>query len=142
MYRFMQVLAMVFMLGLATAAGAYQTELKDDYQIKISTITTVALTKQQVRDAVLSGGLAHGWALKSEAPGRLVLELEHRGKYRVEIAVSYDETQYSITYVSSDNLRYSETADGARMIDNAYYRWLSSLTKAASTALRNVRAAP
>jgi len=121
--------------------SAYQTELKDDYQIKIATVTPAALSKQQVRDAIIAGGLAHGWALKSETPGRLVLELEHRGKYRVEIAVSYDETQYSIAYVSSENLRYSEGADGARMIDNAYYRWLSALTKAASTALRNTRSA-
>ncbi|WP_374514999.1 hypothetical protein [Niveibacterium sp.] len=141
MNRLPQILALVLVLCMSPIAHAYQTELKDDYQIKVATVTSVALSKQQVRDAILAGGLAHGWALKSETPDRLVLVLEHRGKYRVEVAVSYDETQYSITYVASDNLRYSESADGARMIDNAYYRWLSALTKAASTALRNTRPA-
>lgn len=141
MNRLPQILVLVLTLCLSPIAHAYQTELKDDYQIKVATVTSVALSKQQVRDAILAGGLAHGWALKSETPDRLVLVLEHRGKYRVEVAVSYDETQYSIAYVASDNLRYSESADGARMIDNAYYRWLSALTKAASTALRNTRSA-
>lgn len=141
MHRLARLIFAVLLTGLSAAASAFPTELKDDYQVNVSSLTSATLTASQVRDAVVGGALAHGWALKSESPGRVVLTLNYKSRYKVEIAVSYDETHYSIAHVASENLQYADTADGVKMIDNAYYRWLSAITKAASAAIRNAQPA-
>ena len=136
MNRIVRALFLGGALSLPAVSIAYQAELKDDYKIVLTSPDAANPSLQQVRDAIVTGAASHGWALKSETPGRLVLALEHKGgKHRLEVAANYTEAGYQIEYLSSDNLKYAKASDGSQVIDSAYYRWLSSMAAATRKSL-------
>lgn len=140
MKRRLFALTLAGALAAPVPALAYLTELKDGERINVTTMVSAPVTATQVRDALVNGAAAHGWTLVSETPGRLVLSLMHRGgKHKLEVAAVYTESEYRFEYISSENLKYAESADGSRVIDNAYYRWTASITRTAGQLLRGER---
>ncbi|MCX9157647.1 hypothetical protein OPU71_16085 [Niveibacterium sp. 24ML] len=140
MKRSLLALSLCCALAAPFPAQAYLTELKDGERISVASMVSAPVSAAQVRDALVNGAAAHGWMLVSETPGRVVLSLMHRGgKHKLEVAAIYSESEYRFEYLSSDNLKYAQSADGSRMIDNAYYRWTASITRAAGQILRGER---
>ncbi|WP_407331327.1 hypothetical protein [Enterovibrio sp. 27052020O] len=74
-----------------------------------------------VKQAILASGADRGWVMTETSPGVIRGELFVRS-HRAVIDVLYSDKSYSIDYVDSENLKYS---DGK--IHRNYNRWINNL---------------
>jgi hypothetical protein len=70
-------------------------------------INTDSVTLEQVRDAVIRAGASLGWIMVKQQPGVVRGTLRLRTHVAI-VDVSFDTSSYSIEYVDSTNLDYSE----------------------------------
>ncbi|MCC6641523.1 MAG: hypothetical protein IT386_10215 [Deltaproteobacteria bacterium] len=75
-------------------------------------------------DAFRRAGAETGWQIQPVAPGELEGHLTVRGRHFAVVTISYDRTQFSIVYKSSENLLY----DGIHIHRN-YNRWVLALAQ-------------
>ena len=85
--------------------------------------TPVALNLQskQVKSAIYDSAIDRGWLVSEIKPGLLRAELYVRSHHAV-IEIPYSDKFYSILYVESENLKYT---DGK--IHRNYNRWINNL---------------
>ncbi|MFK7955472.1 MAG: hypothetical protein AB8B96_05195 [Lysobacterales bacterium] len=81
------------------------------------------LTTQRVEQAILDGMAANNWRVRSRQTGIVVAELDV-GRQQAAIEIAFDETQYTIEYVSSKNLDESTSGRG---IHPNYNKWVQEL---------------
>ena len=75
----------------------------------------------------------------SERPDGLLLTRSVRGKHEMSVLLSGDEKGYTVRYVSSRNLLYSDhdrTGRPARVIHHHYNAWVRELAAGVNSALR------
>ena len=75
----------------------------------------------------------------SERPDGLLLTRSVRGKHDVSVLVSADAQGYTVHYVSSRNLLYSDhdrNGRPARVIHHNYNAWVRELAAGVNSALR------
>ena len=89
-------------------------------------IYTDSVTLGEVRDAVIRAGASLGWIMVEEEAGLVRGTLKLRSHVAI-VDVAFDTSEYSIDYVDSTNLDYSE-ANGT--IHMNYNRWIENLDKA------------
>ncbi len=120
-------IAVTAMAVLATPAQAGRSApLVNPPAVAIPASAGKALTEVEVRDAIVKGGAAKTWMLKSEQPGRLVLAVDVRSRHAAEVAITYDAKSYRVEYLSSVNLNYRKTETG-EVIHPTYLRWIKGL---------------
>ncbi len=84
---------------------------------------------QQVGDFIQSMAEGRGWQVKRTSPGVIDATLvRHEGKHTVDITITYTSDSFSIYYVTSSNMNYSER-DGVRRIHPNYNRWIDFLRR-------------
>ncbi len=84
-------------------------------------------TVQQVGDFIQAMAEGRGWKVKRTSPGVIDATLVRReGKHTMDITITYDTDSFSIYYVTSSNMNYSER-DGVRRIHPNYNRWIGFL---------------
>lgn len=116
-------------LSVALHSGAAMARTADMYDApKVLAASSVPLDARQMRDRIVAGSQALGWAVAHEEPGQLELSYDKQGKHQVTVSVRYDPTGYKIDYVRSFNLNYVEQ-DGVRKIHPNYNRWILNLIK-------------
>ncbi len=76
-----------------------------------------------VRAAILASAKEHSWVVKADAPGRLTLQLDVRGKHQVVVEIPYDARGFEIVYVSSTNMKYEKRGENEYIHPN-YNRWI------------------
>ena len=89
-------------------------------------VTTAAagqLTEEQVRSAIVRAGIALGWKMRDEGPGKLAATIALRA-HTAEVEITFSPKQYSIIYKNSTNL---DAADG--QIHKNYNGWIQNLTR-------------
>ena len=79
------------------------------------------LTMKQAEAAIIRGGAARGWQMRTVSPGRLVGTLKIRAHTAI-VDIAYDTKTFSITYKDSQNLKY----DGTNIHSN-YNGWVTNL---------------
>jgi hypothetical protein len=102
------------------------------YNVKESMVTspaTNAVTKEQVRAAIIRAGGALGWIIKDEGPDKLSGTLVLRTHTAV-VDIPYSPEKYSIVYRSSINLNEK----GGKIHKN-YNGWIQNLNKGINTQL-------
>lgn len=99
-----------------------------------------ALTADQVKQAIVSGGAKHEWTVAGEQPGKLQLKYNKQGKHEVVVDVTYDATGFLIRYAGSTNMKY-ESKEGIQMIHPFYNTWISNLSRSISTEASRLSAA-
>lgn len=82
-----------------------------------------ALTREQVKAAIIRAGAGLGWVMKEAGPGKLTANLAVR-KHTAEVEIPYSPKSYSIIYKNSTNL---DAADG--QIHKNYNGWIQNLSK-------------
>jgi hypothetical protein len=92
------------------------------------------ITREQVRDAIVRGGMKAGWHMREDGPDKLLATYVSRGKHTAVVSIPYDEKSYQLNYASSVNLR---AEDGA--IHRNYNRWLNNLTMYINNELNMIR---
>ncbi|MGF1748700.1 hypothetical protein [Vibrio cionasavignyae] len=79
------------------------------------------LTAEQVKSAIIAAATAREWVISEPKPGVLKATILVR-THEAEAEIPYTNKYYSITYVSSKNLK---AADGE--IHRNYNRWINNL---------------
>lgn len=121
--------ALALVLALALQSTAAMARVADLYEApRVLSTSATPLEGVQMRDRIVRGGQALGWAVTLEAPGVVELTYDKNGKHQVTVAVRYDTAGYEVTYVRSFNLNYAEV-DGVRKIHPNYNRWVLNLIK-------------
>ena len=66
------------------------------------------VTKEQVKDAILTGCKGRHWTTEEKDENTISARLISRSKYKVYIDIVYDASGYKIEYVDSVNLNATE----------------------------------
>ena len=90
------------------------------------------LTLAQVKNAIKQGAAVRKWIAKEKGPNEFEVTLFNRG-FVVVVNITYSRSSYSITYVSSQNLK----AQNGR-IHRKYNGWVSNLNNDIQRALYEV----
>ncbi len=114
--------------AVAPAAQARTSALMDPGKIALTPPSGQTTSAAKVRNALVLAGLARGWTLADDQPGRLKLSFNKGDKHRVTIKVSYDDRSFEIRYVDSYNLNYA-LKDGQAQIHPNYNRWVNNLAQ-------------
>ena len=117
-------LLMVFALAGCTTAPILNVD-----NTAVSSASGKALTRDQVRSAIIRAGSALGWQMKDEAPGMLVGTI-HLRTHTAVVAIPYSTTSYSIKYRSSTNLD-----ENGGTIHKNYNGWIQNLTRGINAQL-------
>lgn len=115
--------------GLAVARSAEMLQLGRQ---TIVTPDGQPLSVDAVRKAILAGGARHGWKPVGDQPGVLTLEADS-GQHQAVVDVAYDAQGYQITYKSSANLNFEQTATRTT-IHPKYNKWLADLDSSIRSA--------
>jgi hypothetical protein len=96
------------------------------------------LTKERIRQSIPLLAAIKDWKLVSESEGRVELTRTVSNKHRMNVEVTYDQNGYSIRYLDSVNLLYTDGGQetrgrGLRAVHKMYNVWVREL----STAINN-----
>ena len=81
------------------------------------------VTMKEVKTAIFRSGIELGWVMRPVSEGKIHATLRLR-KHTAESNITYDTKSYSITYLNSSGLKYS---DGK--IHKNYNGWVQNLDK-------------
>jgi len=120
--------AAVFIVAFAAVACAPVPIMNVD-EAPVVTASGKALSKSDVRAAILRAGSGLGWIMKDEDPNTLVGTLNLRTHSAV-VEIPYSQRAYSIKYRSSVDL---DAADGK--IHKNYNGWIQNLQRSINANL-------
>lgn len=104
--------------------------------IQILTATGKTPSMNDVKTAIVRGGLAHDWQITPDGDGKLVASINVRNKHFAKVNIVYSPTSYSVTYRESTNLEY--TPGATPLIHPNYNRWVDTLIKDINGELRRL----
>lgn len=111
----------VMMLSTLALSGCKSAPVYNVNNSPIITIDDKKITSKNVRNLILRAGLELGWVMNPISDGEIQATLNLR-KHSAVVRINYDAKSYSINYVSSSNLSYS---DGN--IHSNYNGWIQRL---------------
>lgn len=97
--------------------------------LSVMTGSGQALSKDQVRQAIMAAAGNKQWSVSGQADGKMNVTLNVRGKHTVVVEISYTPTAYSLIYRDSSNMKYT-VQEGVPMIHPFYNRWVNDLREA------------
>ncbi|MBI3897959.1 MAG: hypothetical protein HY308_06640 [Gammaproteobacteria bacterium] len=129
------IFAFVALTLSSTAAFATRAVEIEDREVPIVSVSDKALTQAAVKKAIMIGAQTHSWQIKKDAPGKIQLHLDYKGREQLTVDVAYDTKKYVIKYVDSELLKYKDHGDGRRTISGHYARWVQNLVTAINAEL-------
>ncbi|MBW9461320.1 hypothetical protein FHC49_08125 [Kluyvera sp. EC_51] len=90
---------------------------------QVRSVVAAGHTTDQVKHAILHAGVQREWLMSESAPGTIKATQSTNGHVAI-VNINYTSTSYSISYVSSINLK----ASGGKIHKN-YNRWVRNLDK-------------
>lgn len=81
---------------------------------------------EDLRRAIFRAGISRGWTMTDEAPGVISAKFIKRDRYVISTRIQYGTDGYSISYVDSQNMDYSDQ-DGK--LSRKYTQWVNNLAK-------------
>ncbi|HRN77130.1 hypothetical protein [Ottowia sp.] len=118
------LLSITLALAACTAAP-----IQNVTEAPVATASGKALTKEQVRGAILRAGAALGWQMRDENADTMVGTL-HLRKHTAVVEIPYSTKSYSIKYRSSVNLD-----EKGGQIHKNYNGWIQNLTRGINAQL-------
>jgi|SRR5712671_15561 len=122
--------ALVLLLGLCiatTALAAMSAKMETFENIALEPSSGKALTLAQVKQAITNAARGREWVVKESGPSQLTAMILVRGEHHVTVDIPYTTKEFSIKYVSSENLNYKETKKGPTIHPN-YNKWIRNLS--------------
>lgn len=119
---------------LSAGAEAARSVPVEDQTNAILNIGSKPLGAPEIKRAILRAAVSRGWQPINDAAGKVRLQLDEKkkGAYRLVIDIVYNAKNYTIKYVSSDGLKYSESD---RTIHSSYARWTNLLIQSINREL-------
>lgn len=109
-------------LALSALLGAGSAQALSPIENIVDAPITGNPSLEAVKDAIIRAGAKRNWAMKSIGPGQLQAMQSSRGLMAL-VDIKFSRTSYSITYNSSDKLKYK---DGK--IHKRYNQWVANLS--------------
>ena len=119
--RFLATLAALVMV--MAVAGCTSVPIMNVDDAPVTTTAGKALSREQVRAAIVRAGAALGWRITDESPNVVIGTLQLRTHTAV-VEIPYSTSSYSIRYSSSVNL----DEKGGNIHKN-YNGWIQNLTR-------------
>ena len=82
-----KILLTLALAAMAAPAAAREAQLTDPGKIHLTVADGTAASATKVRNAIVLAGMARGWTLVEEQPGRLKLTFNKADKHRATIEV-------------------------------------------------------
>ena len=101
------------------------------------TSVTQRISLDSMQKVVTAAAITRNWEIIENAPGKLHLRYAKRPKWWVDVAVTYTEKTYKISYVDSFGLNYKVKDKGA-VIHRNYNRWIANLDKSIQLELNRI----
>lgn len=118
---------------LASASPAYGARppvpLQNFPNQAIATASGKKPTVEQVAQAITAAATGKQWAVAKQADGSFLATRVVKGKHTVVSTISFSSEAYSVTYHSSDNMRF-EMHEGVPHIHPNYNVWARELVEA------------
>lgn len=135
MRHFPLSLALITLLALCLPPAARSAPYLQD--IVKAPITLRAdgshLSLPEIQAAIIEACNTKHWVPQITAPGKISATILVRGVHHAEISIPFDESSYSIIYVSSRNLDYKEYkswgGEVKREIHRNYNKWVEMLSQ-------------
>lgn len=89
------------------------------------------LTKAEVEKSVVIALLKKGWIIKQKSEGKVLANIVVRS-HTATIEVTFDEHNYSINYIDSNNLKYNHKKG---TIHKNYNNWIHNIDRLINVAL-------
>ena len=86
----------------------------------------------KIYKAIKEAGYKKGWRITKIKPGMAKGYINVRGKHQATVIIDYTDTNYSINYKSSANLKYNEDKN---TIHKNYNSWIINLDNAIQNEL-------
>ena len=110
-------------------AGCTTAPIMNVSNAAVTSASGKALSRDQVRNAIVRAGSSLGWQMKDDGPNSLIGTLQLRDHTAV-VEIPYSASTYSIEYRSSVNLN-----EGAGKIHKNYNGWIQNLTRGINAQL-------
>jgi hypothetical protein len=128
-------LATVALLALASVPAQANREVMNLEKIPVIWPGGKPGSATEVQKAILAGLTAKGWGGTVKKPGLVHGVLVVRNKYRAEVDIKYNSSEYSIKYANSDNLEYNQATN---TIHRNYNNWVAGLEKSITKQMRRM----
>ena len=89
-----------------------------------------ALPQSEIKNVIMLAGVDRGWTFAEVGPGQILATLLIR-THTAKVTIRYSQTEYSIQYKDSDNLRYTGST-----IHRNYNKWIMKLEQDIENALQ------
>ena len=113
----------VFAAAIALTACSTLAPIQNVENVSVSSSANKALSRDEVRGAIVRAGAGLGWIMKDAGPGMINGTLILR-THTAEVQIPYSATSYGIVYKSSINLQES----GGKIHRN-YNGWVQNLQR-------------
>lgn len=104
-----------------------------------ATAGNTSIDIQDVRKAIMTACADLHWSAFERDPGVIMAKLVVRGKHTAQVRITYSDTNYAITYESSDNLEYEEKSSGRKIIHPNYNKWVGNLQARINTNIQHLQ---
>lgn len=122
------VATLVAAMSISMTAHAARTAKMETFEnIPLETGSGKPLTLAQVKQTITTAAKSRDWSVKDSGASQVTATILVRGEFRVAVDIPYTTKEFSIKYVSSENLNYKETAKGP-VIHANYNKWVKNLT--------------
>lgn len=98
---------------------------------------TTPLALDDYKRAIIRGGAKRGWVFEEAGPGHLIGKIAVRGKHFATVDVNFDTRKFSITYKSSQNLKYNPEL---QQIHENYNSWVANLQSDIQSEITQMKA--
>ena len=95
-------------------------------------------TQASVKQLILRAVQAARWQAQSVTDASIIASLDVRGKHNIKVAISFNETSFSVTYNSSENMDAWAGSDGRILIHPNYNAWTQRLVTAIRAELERI----
>ncbi len=115
-------LCLVLACAVLALAGCRSAPVQSPVVSPMPMVEKMPYTK--IEDAIIRGGLRTDWEIVPSGPREMTGTLLVRGRHKVVVTITYDQTQFSIAYKDSVDMDYK---DGK--IHPNYNKWVNTLDR-------------
>lgn len=124
MKNLLLVLAAASLLAPGISAAGHAINNLENINVPVKGDGT-QFAPNEVQAIIIEATSARGWSPVLEAPGVISATINVRGKHFARVEIPFSATNYSILYVSSDNLDYNAKR---QTIHRNYNNWVVKLS--------------
>lgn len=132
--RFLLAILLSLGLGVGTVHARTPVPIVNYENNPVATNSGKPMTADKVKQAILAAASSKQWSIAYQPNGKMQATLVMKGKHTIVVEVAYTAENYSLTYLSSDNMKYGEV-EGVPVIHPYYDRWVREFREAIRTEL-------